>query len=64
MQFKNMQINTNEGKIAVLEKMVSDTQLELKNKFSATSWMNNLGGGNNSMNSEMLKMAVDREEEN
>lgn len=59
-----MQINTNEGKIAVLEKMVSDTQLELKNKFSATSWMNNLGGGNNSMNSEMLKMAVDREEEN
>lgn len=27
-------------------------------------WMNNIGGGNNAMNTEMLKSTMDKEEEN
>jgi hypothetical protein len=40
--------------------------LEMKNKFAATSWMNNLAGGTNNYGgtTELLRMNADREEEN
>ena len=43
--------------------MLFQLSSDVKNKFAATSWMNNLAGGNNN-NSELLRMTAEREEEN